>query len=285
MRSRIFIFVALLFAVSSCSWFNVILHDDSVVARLGREKLYMSELKKYIPENASPQDSASYAERYIKAWATDVVFKSEAQTKLSKTELDVTEELENYRASLIKYRYEQRYINDQLDTLITAAQVREYYDSHKEDFVLRRPLLKVRFVNVMKDTPTADAILRMISADDDAGVQHSDSLARANALRYFDRSDSWMDAGELAKEFGIDWQDMMGMYKDDMIRIEPKGSGNLMVAYVCDMIKGGYAPVDYCTPEIRDIILSNRKYELLLKLERDLLERAEKKLQIETKEK
>ena len=55
---------------------------------------------------------------------------------------------------------------------------------------------------------------------------------------------------------------------------EPEGRGDLLAAYVCDMISSGTAPIEYCSSAIRDIILSNRKHELLAALERDLLEGA-----------
>ena len=258
----------------SCQLASSLVHDDQPVARVGREKLYRSEVESMIPDVVSPEDSAGLAEKYIRLWAMERLYMDEAGRQLSKSEMDVSEELESYRRSLVRYRYEQRYLNDRLDTLITDAQIREYYQANEADFELSRPLMKLRFVDVMKDSPDKDEILRLMSSDEYAGLERADSLARNSALRYFDNSDTWMDAGELARYFGVSCEEMLAAMDGDMIMIEPEGRGDLLAAYVCDMISSGTAPIEYCSSAIRDIILSNRKHELLAALERDLLEGA-----------
>lgn len=264
----------LLLTPLSCDVASSLVHDDQPVAKVGREKLYRSEVESMIPDMISPEDSAGIAEKYIRLWAMDRLYMKVAEEQLSKSEIDVSDELESYRRSLVRYRYEQRYLNDRLDTLITDAQIREYYLANQEDFELSRPLLKLRFVDVMKDSPDKDEILRLMSSDEYDELELADSLAGKSALRYFDNSDSWMDAGELSRYFGVTVEEMLDAMDEDMIVIEPEGRGDILAAYVCDMINSGTAPMEYCSPAIRDIILSNRKHELMASLERDLLEGA-----------
>ena len=264
----------LLLTPLSCDVASSLVHDDQPVAKVGREKLYRSEVESMIPDMISPEDSAGIAEKYIRLWAMDRLYMKVAEEQLSKSEIDVSDELESYRRSLVRYRYEQRYLNDRLDTLITDAQIREYYLANQEDFELSRPLLKLRFVDVMKDSPDKDEILRLMSSDEYDELELADSLAGKSALRYFDNSDSWMDAGELSRYFGVTVEEMLDAMDEDMIVIEPEGRGDILAAYVCDMINSGTAPLEYCSPAIRDIILSNRKHDLMASLERDLLEGA-----------
>lgn len=263
----------------SCTAVSSIVHDDEVVARVGRDKLYKSELVRFIPPRTSPEDSARLVARYIDSWATDRLYLKVAEDQLSKSEMDVSAELEAYRLSLVKYRYEQRYISDRLDTLVTDDQISEYYLAHKGDFVLQRPILKVRFVNLMKDSPNRDHILKEISSGEYDEFHRSDSITLATALKYFDNSDVWMDARDLAAEFGVDYPVMLAAMKDRMIKIEPEGRGDLLAAYVCDIQRSGVAPLDFCADGIRDIILSARKHTLVKGLERDLLETALEKKQ------
>jgi DNA repair protein RadC len=88
------------------------LHDGEAVAQVGDSRLSKEELLAFIPSGITPEDSLRLAEQYINSWATDQVYLQIAEQQLSKEELDVTKELEEYRRSLIKYRYEQRYINE-----------------------------------------------------------------------------------------------------------------------------------------------------------------------------
>ena len=264
----------MIFVAGACTLVSNMVHDDEVVARVGKDKLYKSDLEKVIPDLISPEDSAALAARYINSWAMDRLYSSVAERELSKSEIDVSEELEEYRLSLVKYRYEQRYISDRLDTLVTDSQIAEYYQDHLADFTLSRPVLKVRFLDIMKDSKYASEMLKLISRDDYQSLQQLDTVARTAALKYFDNSDAWMDAAELASEFGLDWKDMLSLQKNDFIRYEPKDRGDLLVAYICDIVRTGAAPVEFVTPSIRDIIISERKHELVKGLEQDLLDRA-----------
>ena len=274
MRKTI-IYLLLPVLLCSCNAIQSLVHDDQVVAKVGKNKLYRSELERFIPNMVSGADSARLAEQYINTWAMDLLYLDVAEKELSKGELDVSADLEDFRRSLLKYRYEQRYINDRLDTLVTDEQIRQYYEAHQADFELKRPVLKVRFVDVMKDSPNKDAILRMMSSQEYNDVQRADTLAKSTALRYFDSSDTWMDANELAKSFGLDYTQMLSYLRwDNTIRYEPADRADLMVAYVCDIRNNGPAPLDYCADRIRDILMSARKHNLMNSLERDLLENA-----------
>ena len=275
----------LLFAllVSSCQLVHRVsdtaaeLFGDEVVARVGDHKLFRSELAEYIPAGVSSEDSLGLAQRYINAWAEELLFLDMAESRLSKEEKDVSKELEEYRRTLLKYRYEERYINERLDTLISDEEVRRYYQEHTDKFLLDRPLLKARYMVIPADSRSLRTLKELMSSSDAAETLAADSLAFTAALRYVDGSDTWMDAILLARELGTDVESMMKALRNGFIEL-PDGGGNLRVAYVAEMVaKGNPAPLEYCEERIRDIILSARKHDLVSGLERDLLKDAQTK--------
>ena len=247
------------------------LFGDAVVARVGEHRLMRSELAAYIPAGVSSEDSLALAQSYIKSWAEELIFLDMAEKHLSAEEKDVTKDLEDYRRTLLKYRYEERYINDRLDTLISDEEVRNYYREHMDKFLVERPLLKVRYMIIPADSRSLKTIKELMSSDDAMDTIAADSLAFTAALRYVDSSDAWMDAILLARDLGTDEASMMSALRNRTI--EFKGDdGLLRVAYVVDMVqKGSPAPLDYCEERIKDILLSARKHELVGGLERDLL--------------
>ena len=247
------------------------LFGDAVVARVGEHRLMRSELAAYIPAGVSSEDSLALAQSYIKSWAEDLIFLDMAEKHLSDEEKDVTKDLEDYRRTLLKYRYEERYINDRLDTLISDEAVPNYYREHMDKFLVDRPLLKVRYMVIPADSRSLKTIKELMSSDDAMDAIAADSLAFTAALRYVDSSDTWMDAILLARDLGTDEVSMMSALRNRTI--EFKGDdGLLRVAYVVDMVqKGSPAPLDYCEERIKDILLSARKHELVGGLERDLL--------------
>ncbi|MBQ2531658.1 MAG: hypothetical protein II548_05150, partial [Bacteroidales bacterium] len=139
---------------------------------------------------------------------------------------------------------------------------------------LQRPIMKARFLNIAKDSPSLPEIKRLMSSDDPADVEAADSAAFGTAQRYRDFSESWIDAVTLAAEFGVDYVEMLSRKKGSFIEI-PDGETNVSLAYVSRMIGAGEtAPVAYCEDRIKDIILSGRKHLLLTTLEQELIEEA-----------
>ena len=247
------------------------LFGDAVVARVGQHRLTRSELADYIPAGVSSEDSLRLAQQYIKAWAEELLFMDLAESRLSDDEKDVTRELEEYRRTLLKYRYEERYINERLDTLISDEEVRNYYQGHKDKFLVDRPLLKTRYMVIPAGSRNLRRLKELMASEEAVDAVAADSLAFTAAIKYVDSSDQWMDAILLARELGTDEVSMMKALRGRFIEL--KGDdGNLRVAYVVDIVqKGSPAPLDYCAERIEDIILSARKHELVSGLERDLL--------------
>ncbi len=264
-------------AVSSCNAVQGLIHDDVVVAKVGKHKLYRSELRKYIPSGVSSSDSTNLALQYINSWASGQIYSDMAVSQLSKADQDVTAELESYKRSLLRFRYEQQFVNERLDTLITEDQMTTFYKSHQSLFNLERPILKVRFIDIVKTSEQRESLIKKMSSNRPSDVVAVDSLARVYAIRYFDNSQTWMDASTLAKEFGTDYLTMLSQYKNNYISIESSDMSDVKVAYVREIKKTGVAPFEFCTDRIREYILSERKRELLVALEQRLLDEASDK--------
>ena len=258
------------------------LFRGEVVAKVGDERLHRSQLESYIPAGVSAEDSAALAHQYILTWAEDLLLMDMAETQLSKQEKDVSAELEEYRKSLIKYRYEQLYIQQRLDTLVTDEEVARYYEENTDKFRLERPILKSRYMIIPADARSLKLLKAKMSSEDDMEVMETDSLAASVAIKYVDSSDTWMDALVLAREAGVDYRTMVAssrvpyFSKDPFVEI-PDDSGNLHVIYVVEQVnEGRTAPLEYCDARIRDLILSARKHALEEGLTESLLEDARK---------
>lgn len=263
-----------LLALTSCDAISSLIHDDQIVAKVGKHRLYRSEVESIIPPYVSAEDSASLADRYVSGWAADLLFLEAAQQELSAADRDVEDELEAYRRSLLKYRYEQKMISERLDTLITDEQISEFYREHLKSFELPRPVMKVRFIHLLDNAPEHDLMIKYLSSTDPEEVSALESLAYEGAVRYIDSSDQWMDAQLLAREFYMDMADMMALIKHSEISVTSNERGDARIAHIFDIRLSGPAPLEYCRETVRELILNSRKHDLILSLERDLLEDA-----------
>jgi hypothetical protein len=269
--------IVALWGLTSCSGTSTLLHDGDVVARVGSHKLFKSELEAYIPDGTSTEDSTSLALQYINTWATNQLFLDMAQQKLSKSQKDVSAELDDYKTALLKYRYEQMYINERLDTSISQQEISEYYSAHSDKFRLEVPIVKARFMTIAEDSPVLEILKKKMSSDDVEDLVEASNMAYSSAMKYTDYSQKWIDAIALSKEFGVDYSDMLTRIHDRYIEI-PDGHGNVSIAYIAEIMNDGeIAPLDYCSDRIKDVILSARKHALVTNLEQDLLNDARNK--------
>jgi hypothetical protein len=241
------------------------------VAQVGQEKLYRSDIDKVIPKGIVPEDSVRLSRQYINSWASDRVYLKIAEEQLSKAERDVTVELEDYRKSLLKYRYEQLYVNERLDTSVSHEHIEEYYLSHSDKFILERPIVKARFLNISADSPSLKPIRKKMSSMEANDLVEADSLAFSSAIKFTTWSDSWIDAAVLAREYLMDYSDVLSGMNKGWIEVVDT-TGQMKLTFVTEMMpKGKVAPLEFCEEKIKDIIISARKQSLIMNLEQDLL--------------
>ena len=268
------IILVVLPALSSCRAISSFLGSDDVVAVVGPDKLFREDIEALIPKGLSSDDSLRLASQYINSWASDRVYLKIAEEQLSKSEKDVTKELEEYRRSLLKYRYEQLYVNERLDTAVSQAVIEEYYQTHKDNFILERPVVKARFVNISADSPSLKQIRKRMSSTEANDLIEADSIAFSSAVKFTTWSDKWIDVAMLAREYSTDYSSVLAKMNKRWIE-DVDTTGYVRLTYVSDIMqKGQTAPIEYCRDNIKNIIISSRRQNLLLNLERDLLKDA-----------
>ena len=264
-------------ALMSCKTISSFLSDEETVAEAGGARLYRSELNNLIPKGIYRDDSVRLARQYINAWALDQVFLTIAQEQLSKAEKDVTKELEEYRKSLLKYRYEQLYVNERLDTAVSEENVEAYYAANANKFELPRPIVKARYLRMSADSPVLPKIRKKMPSDQVQDLVDADSLAYSSALKFTTWGNRWIDVATLALEFGTDYVTLMASVKGGWVEMTDS-TGIASLAYISEIVREGEtAPLEYCTPQIKDMIISARKQSLITGLEQDLLKDAREK--------
>ena len=132
--NRIVCFIIAALLVCSCTLYDSISKGEKV-AQIGRAALYKTDFEKVIPKGISPQDSVLLAKQYIDSWAIKQLMLQKAEEQLPKGERDVEKLLEDYRTQLLVFRYENKYVEERLDTLVSIREREEYFMAHPGSFV------------------------------------------------------------------------------------------------------------------------------------------------------
>jgi len=258
--------------ILSCKYINF--SRDKVVAQVGKNTLLESDIRELIPEGTAPEDSARMVGQYINNWAVKHLLLKKAEEELSKSEKDVEQELEDYKNSLLVYRYENLYVESHLDTTITEDECREYYEKHSSNFTANNTIVKARVIKISRNSPNLAAIKNMYKAN---GIEEIDELERLcyNAADKYDNFDNnWVDISAVAALVPYDIQSCERA-ANNSLSIETSDSlYNYFVYFVDKILPGQIPPFDYYKPLIKETILIKRKQELINELERNLLKEA-----------
>ena len=257
----------------SCQWAERVLKGD-VVARVGQDVLYRSDLEMILPKNVKPEDSLALAEAYIQQWALRCLLLEQADSQLSDSEKDLSRELEEYRRSVLVYRYEQLYVEQRLDTAVTREEKELYFREHASLFQLDGPVVKGRLVKINRNSPNLSRIRSLYKTLKAEELETLEELCYSSAITYSNFNNTWVDLFRVAAEMGQGERSCdEALARRNWFEVEEMGYVYLLFVY--DRVeKGAVAPFEYCEDRIEEIIIGRRRDQLLVELERDLLQEA-----------
>lgn len=254
--------------LSSCSHINREF-DDKVVARLGENELYQSELDEMLGIAISGKDSVVMARNYIHNWARKELVLEKAAFNLTEDQLEIEKLVEAYRHSLIRQQYEQDLVRQYLDTTLLRSEIEGFYETHKFDLKLDRDLLQVLYVKINKLAPRIDELKDLCVSDTEESKRELDDYCFSFAKRYYNSDTDWLSFDELYDELPVDSLSQKEQYENNFLELEDS-LYFYFLRFKKIHIKEEKAPIKYLEPQIRKMILLKRKQELIRNMESTL---------------
>ncbi|MCI1779424.1 MAG: hypothetical protein LKI53_05645 [Bacteroidales bacterium] len=243
-------------------------------AVVGRSVLYKSDIEKIIPPHTSAEDSTALARQYIDSWALKRLMLLKAQEQLSPGDKDVAQQLEEYKSQLLIFRYENKIVEEKLDTSITQEECAEYYRKNAERFRPENGLARARIVKVDKSSPNLQRIRKLISGKDSSDMVRLRQVVKVSAYSLADFDGRWVDMSLLAREMGVDLGTLQLRARHDG-HLETTDSMFTHILQISDYVApGGKAPFEYCREKIKEMILAVRKRKLLNDLHKEIFNNA-----------
>lgn len=269
MKKGLFLLL-LLSLISSCQLYDRLFKGE-VVARAGKSVLYKSDIQDLIPSGTSPEDSTYLVNQFINSWATKHLLLSMAESQLPKSDKDVQKEMDEFRTSLLVYRYERLFVEQRLDTLITDQECEQYYKDNRQSFITPFSVIKGRYVKISLSSPNFQIIKSLYRKTSPDDITKLEELCYSSADKHTDFNGEWVPLTAIAKELDMD----ISVCESDLAKngyIEKTFLGYAYLVNVYEKIApGSISPYEYNIERIKESILSKRKQELISSLERNLL--------------
>ncbi|MDR2563069.1 MAG: peptidyl-prolyl cis-trans isomerase [Prevotellaceae bacterium] len=269
--------VALLLIFASCADNNS--RNEIPIAEIGAKKLYMSDID-YIMQDLSGDDSLAVLTDYVNRWARNSLVLKQAENNLSPAAKDVSDELENYRASLLIYRYEQAYIAQRMDTVVSDQEIENFYKENADNFQLTGLLIKGLYLKVRINFHDLDKIRRLYRSDKEKDRAELEKICVQSAEKFDTFNNEWVDFALLAKDLPANYEN----YENKIIQLkhlEERDENYIYLLKVSDVsMKGSIAPLAHVKNNVRTIILNRRKVNMIRQLENDIYNEAFKQNEV-----
>lgn len=274
------LFLAGLLALGSCSLFQSPDHSEAV-ARVGEEYLERSELVAVLGENLSAEDSTTIAYNYIYNWARKRLVLQKAELNLSENEKDVDRLVEEYRNSLVRSLYEKKLISEYLDTNITEAQIEQYYDQNRDNFELKENILRVEYYKFDPATPQLADFRRWFRSGREADIEKRQQFALDFAQERYMNDSTWIAFMDLVNRVPLQTYNQEQFLRSNE-HVEIEDSTAVYFIHLLDFkMTDSYSPLEYVRPTIKNIILHQRKLDLIKEMENRLYDDAQKRNEFE----
>ncbi|MFO7655514.1 MAG: peptidyl-prolyl cis-trans isomerase [Bacteroidales bacterium] len=243
---------------------------ESPVVRVFDKYLYPGDLDNVIPDNISKSDSTILANDYIDKWVRKQLLLRRAELNLTEDEKNVDEQLENYRSSLLIFKYEQSLIKQKLDTIIDISEIKNYYNDYPANFLLNENLVKALFIKVPKTAPNIWELRLWYRSENEEYLKNLEAYTFKYAEKYEYYNDDWVNFAEIEKDLPhrIDNPQNLLKYRKNY---EVKDSSHYYFLNLKDYrLVGSVAPLSYVMEDIRTIIMNKRKIQLINRLESNI---------------
>jgi hypothetical protein len=272
MRDSLVVIIAVSSCLVACDW-----GDDraELIAEIGDKKLTWKEVSDVVPDNSTSEDSASLADHYINDWITKQLIISRAEENLPDELKSFEEMIENYRSSLLIYAFEQEWVRQKLDTVVSDQEIEQYYNENEKNFQLKDYILKVKFCAIAADSKQLAAMKKVFnSSKPEDLVKWQQLCVEIGASSYFNEEE-WLKWDEFIKQIPLEVYDIEGFLKKKNT-IEFEKDNNLYLISITDyQLAGSKSPLSFERDKIRSMIINKRKLTLLETMRQDIYSKAQ----------
>lgn len=243
---------------------------DKLLAQVYNKNLYLSELEGIVPEGVTKEDSVLMVNAYVQRWIHEQLLMYEAERNIPK-DLDIDELVRDYRASLVRFNFEEKIIAEKLDSIISEAELKDFYENNKDQFQLESTILKCLLLKLPSRAPQSE-INKLWYSRNPSDENRLNAYARQwAAFALLDR-EKWYKLEEVAALLpkGTLTSDNVGSRREGTL-----SDGDFRYYYrVLDVVQGKTtAPFDYVKEQASKVILHKRKQELLEKWKEELYQK------------
>lgn len=264
-------------AMAACQELPDYMVGRNTVARVGKNELNISEIQAATPAGLTGADSISFAKLYIDKWLIRQLKLEEAEQLFSSSETDIERLVEDYRQSLLMRKVDQHHVDEQLSEDFSEEDIADYYNAHKANFTLDRTLVKGRILCYNDDYRQWSKLKEQMAkaaTSATADKQFTDICEKNNFL-LIDHRTEWVNLSDFVTHLPVahtqDYSEIL-----NKLGIQEMKDNNARYLFELTSVcrKGNVAPLEVVADNIRRILITQRRSEIIKNHEQSIIKEA-----------
>lgn len=272
--ASVIIAAAAILPTGGCRGGDAVLPPDALV-RAGHSVLTRGELLKDLPGGLSPEDSTKFAHTYISSWVNAHLLSEVSHGDIDMAEIDRLTDA--YRRELIMNAYRRKMAEGAPDNgnIFCRDSLEAYFEANKNDFRLRRPVVKGIYIKVADDADNLKTIRRLYKSDAPDDIDLLEKAVYRNAIHYDYFRDRWIDWDQIEVripyDFGTDPASVVASGRP----LEVNKDGFVYLLKISEYLPtGAQMPFEVAEPVIRERLLARYRRQFDSGLKADILQKA-----------
>jgi hypothetical protein len=245
--------------------------SDQPIASVYDESLFKEDLNFLLPKNIDKNDSIVLTRSIINSWAIQqLLLKKAVENTLENDNAEINDLVRDYKQALLINSYKERLVKQQLDTIIEKEEIINYYKKNNNNFRLNEELIKTRYIHFSNDLIDKKEVLKFFK---NGSIEDLEALElRQFSFNKMMLNDSvWTPLENVLLKLPFSRNDLLK--KTDLIKKED--SLGLYLAVTIDvLLRNQIAPLGYIEPTIKQMILHQRKLQLIRDIEKIIVKDA-----------
>ena len=248
---------------------------DQVLARLGDDFFYESDLMDVLPTGLSYEDSIIFVKNRINNWAKEKLLFNKALVNLGdKKQENLKQLIDSYKNELFSYSYQEMIVKSSMDTFVSEKSIREYYNLNKLNFKLNQEIIHARYLKINNENYNLKDVIKRFRRFKESDKSFLDSISLQFSSYYFNDS-IWINK----EVFFNKLPELNDRLKQNIVKnklfYRLQDSLELYLININDFrIKNDVAPFNYIKSTLKQVLLNKKKLEFISKFEKELIEDA-----------
>ena len=256
--------------VVSCDYFKAP-KKPKAIARVGESYLFQDDIVDLVPKGTSKKDSIAIVKSFIDRWATQKLLFEAAQRNIGKDKVsEFSALIDQYKVDLYTKDYIESLVIRQIDTVVTEVQIEAYYAKNKQYFKNSSELVKLRYINLVKENPKFAKIKSKFSSFTKKDRKELEQLA-VQFKSYAFNDSIWVDINQVYEKIPFINLENKQKYISSGINFQYPDSTTVWLVKVNNVLpKDSPTPLEFLKPTIKQIIINNRKLDLINTIEKEI---------------